>query len=291
MNLLKPFFKDHLNRELSLQGFTRFPFLTESEVQDLNSFADQSGHRLEGGFHATLYHVDVPFRRSVNSKIQSVFGPKLKQILKGFDYLYGNFMIKEPGPGSEMKIHQDWAYVDERRVNSLAIWVPLSDLSFKNGALCVFPGSHRVNNPIRGFGVLDPLEPVHDYLKKEYMEVLDLKAGEAVIWDHRLAHCSPPNLSHNPRVACTAILVPEDEPVIHFFRHPDDPIEKVEKFEADPEFFLHYELGRRPDFARSLGFEQNTFPVLGAPDLDEIIGSAAPPSAFQRLKEKIKTYL
>ena len=42
-----------------------------------------------------------------------------------------------------------------------------------------------------------------------------LKAGEAIVWDHRLAHASPPNLTDTPRIAVTAIITPKDKQTLH----------------------------------------------------------------------------
>jgi len=49
-----------------------------------------------------------------------------------------------------MCVHQDMTLVDESKFSGINIWVPLVDLTEKNGVLQVLPGSHRIFPRYRG---------------------------------------------------------------------------------------------------------------------------------------------
>ena len=261
-------FKQKIFRDANLQaefednGYVRFPFLDAEEVAILKHFYNQNPSAFEKGFHPTMFHPSVDYRKMMDEKIRMAVAPKLPGLLNGYYPLYGNFMLKEPGEESAMKLHQDWTYVDETKTQSLAIWFPLQDLDDTNGVLQMVPGSHRINNIIRGPGIFEPYHEVHDYLIENCLESIYLKAGEAIVWDHRVLHCSPANLSHQKRISVTAILIPEGEEVFHCYQADDAGHTQIEKFKVDNAFFMNYEIGKKPLGVPSLGFKEYVFPAL-----------------------------
>src|SRR5690606_38611925 len=165
-----------------------------------------------------------------------------------------------------------WSYIDESRNDSYAIWLPLQDLNENNGALHMIPGSHKFKNGVRGPGVFCPFYEEHQWLQDHYGKALYLKAGEAVVWQHQVLHYSPPNLSNTSRIAATAIIVPRDEKIIHYFKPEED--DKVEVYEIEDDFFFHYNIGSRPQTKAHLidkiNFRLNTY---NKNELKNILGS------------------
>jgi len=154
-------------------------------------------------------------------------------------------MVKESGENSIMKIHQDWSYVEEAHYQSFAIWFPLSDLTQKNGALSMIPKSHLYGNHDRGPGVHCPFYENEEYLIQNFGKCLYLKKGQPVVWEHHLLHYSPPNLSEETRIAVTAIIVPKDIPVYHYFKNEEENL--LEQFEIETDFYFNYKIGKRPE--------------------------------------------
>lgn len=233
------------NNDLESIGFATFPCLEEDEIAALKSLYKLNTSDKFNGFHPTMFHNDKAYREKMNDGICKLLQTKLSFIVS-LDYkiLYGNFMVKEPGKDSVMKIHQDWTYVNEVEHRSFAIWIPLVDLNESNGAFTVVPYSHTLTKNKRGPGTFCPFYEHSDKIIEKYSVPLYLKAGEAVCWDHKLAHLSPANLSEIARIAVTVILIPKGVPIFHYFKA--DNKQTLETYQVDNTFFMHYVIRERP---------------------------------------------
>jgi ectoine hydroxylase-related dioxygenase (phytanoyl-CoA dioxygenase family) len=143
-------------------------------------------------------------------------------VLIDYRILCCNFMVKAPG-GGEIQAHQDYTWVDESAHVAFNLWVPLQDTDDGNGCFHLVPGSHRfIENSYRAGTIRESLVP-HNEALKAYMVPVPVPAGRGILFDHRLFHYSPDNLSDQPRVAAQLVLVPaEAQPVMAHFR-PEDP--------------------------------------------------------------------
>ena len=231
-------------KQIEEQGYVQFPLLTKPEVEELLSQYKTGMTDEKSGFHCTMFSRESGYRKSVDKLIKESFSERLTDNIEGAKMLYANFMVKEPDEGSDFFVHQDWTYVDETKTRSWAIWVPLVDLTDENGALCVVPCSHRMKNIYRGPGIAAALDGLHGLIRNELGKPLKLKAGEAVVWDHRLVHYSPANVSSDSRVAATVVLVPEGEEVVHC-RAEGGELE-VGIYQTETEFYMNYEIEKGP---------------------------------------------
>lgn len=249
------FIDNKLNEQLHDQGYATLPILEESTIRYLlETYQGETKEKLPG-FHPTMFHKDPDYREKLNAAILDVLERKTANLLHPeYTLLYGNFMVKSPDEFSNIKLHQDWTYVDEREYSSYAIWIPLIDLDDTNGAFSVIPKSHRLNNIVRGPGTACPLQDFEKELIEHHGLSLHLKAGEAVVWDHRLAHYSPPNESTQERIAITAIIVPKGTPVLHYFKSAND--ELVSEYHVDTNFYMDYAIGLPPSLARNRYVEE-----------------------------------
>ena len=277
------FTDDRLNRHLDRDGYVRLPLLNEAAVDRLKRLYQDRTADGASGFHASMFHPDRSYREAldeaIRSELEAAWTPTFRSDMKP---LYGNYMVKEPDAGSGMKVHQDWTYVDEDRFDSYAIWVPLQDLDETNGIFTVVPRSHRLNNTVRGPGLTCPFHAEWAMLRDTYARPLDLRAGEAVVWNHRLAHQSPPNRSRSPRIAVTAIVVPQNADVVHFYADPGDS--QVTRYAVDRDFFMDYRIGARPDAPALATFEH----VERERDADELHALLRTPSWLDRLKRIVR---
>ena len=268
-----PLFRDpSLNHTFQEKGFVQTSLLNAVEVSNLRKAYDSLPRPKDEGFHCTMFSPDKDLRKNVDRIIKESLVEKLSRIFLDQKPLYGNFMVKEPGIESDWFVHQDWSYVDENEYDSVAVWVPLTDLTLDNGVICMVPGSHQIKNPVRGPGVTDPYEDVHEEIKKKYHEKVFLKAGEAVIWHHRLVHFSPPNLSNTDRVAATLIYTPADVPVIHFWKDSSHQGTVVNKYAVDSDFFMQYDIVHEPAEVPFLGQSESVFPSIDEEKLRSYCG-------------------
>ena len=252
-----------LDQQLKEKGYAVVDFLDEhSTCELLNFYEVHTGDGAKSGFHASMFHTDTNYRQNMDNAIMEAFSEGFKNhFVEGYQQLYANFMVKEVGADSEMRMHQDWTYVDEDLHDSYAIWVPLLDLTDSNGVFTVFPYSHQLNNKVRGPGITCPFEQQWRNMDAALFKPIYLKAGQAVIWNHRLAHFSPPNMSDGPRIAATSIVVPEGAEVLHYFKPSAD--EPVEQYAVNHDFFMQYEISKRPnaDLLATIDYEINSLTV------------------------------
>ncbi len=91
--------------------------------------------------------------------------------------------------------HQDGAYAQMERPDTLSCWVALTRCNEQNGAMIMAPGSHRALLPhewddeLKYFACA-PSGPVRQ---------LELELGQVVVFGPRIAHMSPPNRGDAPR--------------------------------------------------------------------------------------------
>lgn len=107
--------------------------------------------------------------------------------------------MKQPGYGSPVEWHQDWAFYPHTNDDLLAVGVVLDDMTEENGPLLVIPGSHEgpvYDHHLDGHfcgAVTDPT-----FSDKGTTPVM-VKAGGITIHHVRMLHGSVSNTSDRPR--------------------------------------------------------------------------------------------
>ncbi len=123
---------------------------------------------------------------------------------------------KQPGAGTTVKFHQDFAYEAHSNDDMVAVLVFVDDLTPDNGPLEVVPGTHRVpvfdhwqdgvfTGTIVDDDLADLVEPVACFGP----------AGSACLMHTRLVHGSAPNLSDRPRTLAIFSYRSEDSRILH----------------------------------------------------------------------------
>jgi len=209
-------------------------------------------------------------------KFSKVFLPTLFDTTVFDENTTGAFQIKPPSKTSELNPHQDAPVIDETKENGLFVWIPLCDITAKNGAVMVLPGSHLWGNHQRSLNVKWIFEK-HTMLLWKYMQPVYLKKGDILVWDTALIHSSLPNLSNETRIAITTTLLPKNFSMVEYFQDEKTPEGKIEKYEVERSFWESEDIMKRPPCPPNtfLGYEDEVFP--------NNINSG-------RLKEIIKTY-
>jgi hypothetical protein len=150
------------------------------------------------GLSATVRHPGLD--EEADAAIDPVVTPAIRRHVRSHVPFMSTFLVKSAGSG-ELPAHLDWRLVPEPDEISLGCWVPLEDVSAANGGLGVYPGSHLEVAFDR-----TPESPGHDWVesyakRRATATVLELRMGEAVVYDHRLVHYSPTNQAGTPRLA------------------------------------------------------------------------------------------
>ena len=213
---MKKIFKNQkLNEQILDKGFVVVPFLSQFEVQELVKFYSEVHADKKAPF-TTFFSCDTILKDKVDTKIKEIFSRATDEYLDAFIPYWGNFFSKEIST-PRLPLHADLQYVNEDNSISLNIWCPLSDTDSTNGTLGVIPYSHKLINQIRGTNITDSYRKHALELETLYGEAINFKAGQAIIYDHRLLHYSTPNQTAQTRVAATLTVVPKGENIFHFF--------------------------------------------------------------------------
>lgn len=243
----KVFRNNKLQAQFQRDGYVVISGVFKNEYAELLNFYKNNLPSFDhGGFHSTHFFKDRAYKRSVHETIKSLFWSKLEAFFSDYDLIFANFMVKEPRPDSVMPLHADWTYVNEDKFVSLGIWCPLVDTNEMNGMLGVIPFSHDLASNTRGPKIVSAVGEFNEYIIKKYGKLLSLKAGDAVIYNHRLLHFSESNISNTTRVAVNLVAVPAKAEVYHYLSLEYE--KGIRKYIVKSEdFFLNYDHFEEPD--------------------------------------------
>jgi hypothetical protein len=223
-----------LDKLLLKDGYVVVSFLNPSTIAQLKSFF--SAHHPNGidGFYATAHAQDIAFRNSMNDEIRRNFEEPISKYFHDCRPLGGSFVVKSKTNTNRLHPHQDWNIVDENKFRSFNIWVPLIDLNQSNGAIRVMPRSHKWIKSFRGPNIPDNFDNVREHIWSK-MIPLHMKAGEALIYDHRLFHASDPNQTNELRIAAVFGIIPQNAEMLYYF----GKVDKIEVYESSVDFFMN----------------------------------------------------
>jgi hypothetical protein len=244
-----PVFQDSLlQKDFDRKGYVLMPSLLDAPgIKVLLDLFQSYQTEYAGPFHTSHFSTDTTYKRQVHDAIAGVVFPKVAPYLHDYVALFGNFMIKNPDPDFAMDLHADWAYVDEGKFRSAAVWIPLVDTNEENGCLGIIEGSHKVTNAVRGPLIRQSTRDNEPEWERRYGTLLPMKAGDAIIYDHALLHYSLPNKSDKVRPAINLSMAPAAAAPWTHFCQPEGANE-IEVYDvSDTDFYLRYTHFQRPE--------------------------------------------
>lgn len=148
--------------------------------------------------------------------LSPIWDNDLRPLFSEHQLVMSTFVTKHPGGASEMFLHDDRSYVDERLHRAFSLWIPLSDVGpdVGNGGLEVVPGSHHLPTGWSGSNTPDVIRPWERALRSGLVQVT-ASAGSVVAYDTRVLHASAPNLTSVPRIAMVFAVAPREASLIH----------------------------------------------------------------------------
>lgn len=278
-----PIFKDTaLNAELAEQGYVITTFLQPLAIRGLIEASDQYIPADVGHFFATTHSPDLALRKQANEVIQCNIAVACNEHFDQAQPLGGAFIAKPPHGKGVLSLHQDWNIVDEHQHRSFNIWIPLVDTHAENGAVHVLPGSHNKEFTIRGPRIGDGWngleKDIYQHLKR-----LDMKAGEALVYDHALWHSSPPNQSTEPRPAVVIGMVAKDTPLKAYFGEDG----QVAEYELTPSYFFEELDITTPTILKKLRTFAHQNPALTQKKMEGLYLEQAPKSWWKKMLQRI----
>ncbi len=189
--------EDNLQIKLANNGFVIIDILGANDIVYLNDLCNQYLQNTSTDFVSSshiLHKADSDF---INDELHKILFQTFDKLFPELQLLGGTLATKVKGK-SNLEAHQDWTIVDEQKFNSYNLWIPLVDTNSNNGTLGLVVGSHKWNQNLRGFNIPNP----YGKYTKQFLEIgfePTLKAGQAILYNHRLIHYSRPNASQQNR--------------------------------------------------------------------------------------------
>ncbi len=267
MSFKKIFLDEIKNKELERQGFAVVSLLNQEEIDDLTIFFYQEHTKLPAGMYATSHAADLSLRKAMNDKIQKVCKRAVKSTFGNVQTLGGTFMAKCKGENGSIHPHQDWSIVNEHEFFSYNVWLPLVDTTEENGTLLILPKSHTLLKNTRGLNIPSSFESVVKDVWK-YMQPINLKAGQALVYDHRMLHASGLNNTDIPRLVLVYGIIPENATMRLFFGRNDS----IEEYECSPEYYFNENIFQEPKTIKLLSSKDNLNPSIDLATLNSLYG-------------------
>lgn len=226
-------------------GYVIVDFASSGIVEELLSAYHAFESGISSGYYPSLMSSDESYKARTHLKVVELVWPLFDQYLTDYEPMLGVFMVKHPGADTEVPPHQDWIVADESRRPTMNAWMPLTPISAETGEMRVLPGSHHWLEGLRG----SPSFPTQwqgawERVRDELMVPVQIEVGQAMIYDIRLLHGTPPNLSDHTRVVTSLYAVPQGEPSIHY--HRDDQ-GTVRGYSVPRDFCGTFMIGDVPD--------------------------------------------
>ena len=244
-----------LDESLANDGYVVVPFLNAAEVRDLvDFFYEKKPNQIEG-LYASAHSPDACLRVELHEKIKETFSRAIEAYFKNYKPLGGTFLAIAKGEKGVLGPHQDWNIVDESTFRSYNIWVPLVDVNPGNGTIQVLPQSHNKRELYRSANIPSAFSRVQEQVWESIVP-LEMKTGEALIYDHALVHASEQNQVEELRLACIVSITSEQAPLRYFFKQG----EVLQTYEASIEFYLTGNPNNGPDQLKLLTEQAWEFP-------------------------------
>lgn len=275
-----------LNVRLAEAGHVVLPLLDAQAVQALREVYFAAHPDLPTRLYASAHVADTDFRSRMSAEIHRLVAGPLAGWLDQGELLGGSFIAKPQGSGGVLRPHADWNLVDEQRARSYNLWIALVDMRVENGAVHILPGSHDWPDHYRGPGIPNPLDGVMDAVWPHMQPVL-MRAGEALLYDHRLYHASPANQTPELRLAAVAGILLRGEPMRHYRQDGG----RILAYASSVSFFLRGDPERSAGDQPCLGAVPYDFPVVDAARLQGLLGVAVETPGKVGLGGRIRRWL
>ena len=229
-------------------GFFKTPLLDDRESAELaerfgqlrpaDGFDPTSLTDARCSYHCTFLDPDRSYRRAVDELVRGVFEQKLRAVVPGYQILTSNIYVKPAGAG-RFEIHQNWPTIQDLDVPTMTAWVPLQDTGFENGTIRLVRGSHHLFPDVAAASSDRFFDDFERDLIETYLEPIDVRRGELLVFDDSLLHWSGANISATPRVTFQIELIPDGVPAALWIRNAADP-SMFDLWAIDKEYWIEY---------------------------------------------------
>lgn len=266
MRKIEPIFKDsELQKQFDINGYVKIKLLSAEKAAVLYSnylLHEKEHDAIESRYKATTHTNNPDLILEINRQIKSVLISELDKYFQHVEPMMCTYITKQPGEGSETKLHQDPTFVDEEKYVSANIWVALHDINHQNGNLFFVKGTHRFMSSLRVTpNCPTAYDKVKDLLSENLTEV-SVNAGEAIVINHAVMHGATPNMSQGLRIAAVMAIRSKSSDWIYHYLQPGESYDKIEKYGVSLETFINLQKDGRPAKSNFTGYVNWHFPQI-----------------------------
>ena len=243
---MEPLFKDlQLQNQFETEGYTKLEILNQEQVHELRAYYNSLNLKDEMGFgfHVGMDQQDKVKVTEMAAKIEQLAFPQVQKQLCDAQLFTASFVIKEPNPKGVVPPHQDWTFVeDEQKHCSVTCWIPLEDVNVENGCIGLLKGSHKYFDHVRPSPSPQAPSPLYEHMVTifPYLKLVDIKAGEALFFNNKTIHASPPNTTNKARVGIGLGITQKAAEIRHYYLKPGTK-DKLLKYKTDTGFYTKYD--------------------------------------------------
>lgn len=265
-----------LKEEVESKGYSIVSMISDSQIDSLRELFSRLHDIQEpdGGMFYSVYSQNLDYRKQIHDEIGKILSETLKANFQDYRVLLNSFVVKASGIKSEFYLHQDTTGLDESKYSPLNLWFALDDVDQNNGCLGVVPKSHKFFSPFRSISFPAPFDEIGLEVKR-YLQPIEMKKGEVLVFDNRLVHHSYQNRSGKTRVAVVCGMFPKDAKLTTCFK-PDYTLGgKVEMIEHEDDFLLTHpnfliDCQSRPNSGKSLGWLDDDYQAISVQQFREL---------------------
>lgn len=240
-----PLFIDKsLENQFQEDGFVKTGKIDVQAIQELKQLIDSLDfdENTKFGTNVMLDSPDFKVRHQMKQEVRKIIDPFINEIVLDRTVISASFLNKLPIETSFLSPHQDWTYHNPNEANSIMGWIPLVDVTEKNGALGVIKGSHKLFNYVNAYPFPMAYSPVYKNNIRlfSYLKMIDMKAGEILFFNNQMIHGSFPNYTENTRYALNFCLSANSKQLICYIMNPKTNGKTVFKYNTDEDFTTRY---------------------------------------------------
>ncbi len=262
----------HLKASFMDLGFLHIQKKTLPFIEQLERVCAKYVVNKEQTFQYSLMEHSFEDNLRLHEELNTILQPLFNEIFENYSSYSGSLLVKPGLSGTEMNLHQDWTFTDEKAFTPCTVWIPLQDTNEVNGSLFFIPKSHHFFDNFRS----------HHYetarISKDYFTdvcSLTVEKGDLVLFNPATFHGSFSNRTSKPRIAVSITIMDKRAPYVHVKK---DTETTAKIFRLNPDCFFK----DLAELDKHYAFESTDFSII--PYQHKI-------PTFSEIQEKMKAHV
>ena len=267
-----------IEKKMKRDGYVVLDFLDEETVRVLKAEYERQFNSASTkiGRFTPMEHSSSTSKRFIHDFILKNVHAPLERYFENYQTPIASYFVKYARSAGDLGWHNDASLMINTNLEPhYGIWCPLIDVSENNGAFCLIEGSHKFSHVIYVDGINWPFAEYSAQFDK-VKKVLNLKAGQIVLFDLRLIHNATANDTDEDRLAFCVRLT-HNKTKYYSFLCQDNKEQAICLYEERPDYYLRDDwsgANQAGDRSKKVGEMQHIYSQIN----------------FASVKEKLRSY-